>query len=140
MFTASVRSGYVPYLNIAYPIDVTNTGAATTTVAVSGNNSIFTNTSLRIDVGETKTVYVASSVNDVTITLIDNDTTINLDVTLIEHQSATQYSNPSYISVFQLPGGGNAIIPTLDNIDLLMRQGHYFIEDGQIKIWRPNTL
>ena len=140
MFSAVTRAGYTIYQNIAYPVDITNTGTSTTTVAITGNSSVFTSSSVTVSAGSTATIYVATHSLNETLVLTDNNTTVNLTVVTQEHLSTIEYGDPSYISVFELPGGIGEVIPTLENIHLLMRQGHYCKAVGEMKIWRPDTL
>jgi len=140
MFSAITRVGYTIYTNIAYPVDITNTGISNTTVTITGTNSVFTTNSITISAGATETIYVSTHVENETLVLEDNDTNINIVITTQASSGAVEYGDPSYIAVFELPGGSGEVIPTLENIHLLMKQGHYFIEDGQIKIWQEDTL
>ena len=140
MFSAVTRMGYTIYKDIVYPVDITNTGVTATTIAIVGNNSVFTSNSVAINAGNTATIYVSTYAVNETLVLTDNDVVVELVVTTQGSESAIEYGSPSYISVFELPGGQNETIPTLENLYLLMRQGHYFKDSGEIKIWRTDAL
>lgn len=138
MLSIKISEGYVPILGLAYPLEITNDGLPSENIALSAANTLFTSNNLQIGGGETVTVYACTSVASDVITATGSNT-VDLVVTMQVASEVNEFGSESYISIFELPGEDN-IIPTLDNIHLLMRQGHYFKAPGEVKIWRPDIV
>jgi len=136
MLSIKIRDGYVAVLGLAYPLEITNDGLPIENVTLVAANTLFTSSSLQIEGNTTVTVYACTSVVSDVITMTGSDT-VSLTVNMQVVSEVNEFGDESYISIFELPGEDN-IIPTLENIHLLMRQGHYFKAPGEIKIWRPD--
>jgi hypothetical protein len=137
----TVRTGYVPVRGVCYPIDITNNGAQVITVDITTTiNTLVSSASISVAPAATGTVYAVTDTAFDDVSFDDHASPVNLHVTTIE-PSGVEYGSPSSIQVFELPGGApGEVIPTLENIALLMRIGRYFRAPGELKVWRPDAL
>lgn len=139
MIAANIRDGYVPIVGIAVPVEIENVGITTEVVTISGAGFVFSATTVTLAPAEMKTIYVATTVGNNTLTVAGANTETILFAATSNPYSEV-FGDASYIAIFELPGGAGEVIPTLDNINLLMRQGNYFRAAGDLKIWRPDVL
>lgn len=135
MITAKISDGHVVAQEMAYPLEITNLGIAKAIVMLSGINTIFSQNSIHIMPNETVVVYAATHATSDIITVSDGTGSVEIEV-MPQTNNEIEFGTESYISIFQLPGEENNVIPTLENIDLLMRHGRYFKSPGELKIWR----